>query len=402
MTSLPVWGDGRRIRVGLLGGSFNPVHVGHLQLARQALRLLRLDQVWLMVSPGNPLKPAKGMAPLVVRLAAVAAKVDGRRIIATDIERHFGTRYTVDTLTVLRRRFPNVEFVWLMGADGLAQLPRWRRWRRIVSLVSFAVLPRPPYNPAALRGQAALALARWRHPARQAPILADCAPCAWAFLPAPQIGISATELRAGALESAMARQGDPAQDEAGVTVIARKPPADTGTTRRTAPKKTTGTTGRKTPAGLAVVPGAARAPGTPRKKAAVAGPGKIVNRESAEISKLEKYLAVITESLSDDKGEDIVVLDLTGRASFADRMVIATGIADRQISAMASHLERKLGEVGLKRVLIEGANGSDWVLIDAGDIVVHLFKAEARAQYGLERMWGADLDVLPGGTQEAE
>ncbi len=108
---------------------------------------------------------------------------------------------------------------------------------------------------------------------------------------------------------------------------------------------------------------------------------------------------MITGSLEDDKAEDIVVLDLTGRASFADRMVIATGLADRQISAMAAHLEEKLAEAGLKRVLIEGAGGSDWVLIDAGDIVVHLFKREARALYALERMWGADLDELP---QEAE
>ena len=89
------------------------------------------------------------------------------------------------------------------------------------------------------------------------------------------------------------------------------------------------------------------------------------------------------------------MLDLTGRASFADRMVIATGLADRQISAMATHLEEKLAEAGLARVLIEGAGGSDWVLIDAGDIVVHLFKPEARALYALERMWGADLDELP-------
>ena len=89
-----------------------------------------------------------------------------------------------------------------------------------------------------------------------------------------------------------------------------------------------------------------------------------------------------------------MVLDLTGRASFADRMVIATGLADRQISAMASHLEEKLAAAGLKRVLIEGAGGSDWVLIDAGDIVVHLFKRDARALYALERMWGADLDEL--------
>ncbi|MBL7237009.1 ribosome silencing factor [Novacetimonas hansenii] len=110
---------------------------------------------------------------------------------------------------------------------------------------------------------------------------------------------------------------------------------------------------------------------------------------------VETYLDIITNSLSDDKGEDIVVLDLRGRAAFADRMVIATGVADRQISAMASHIERKLREVGLKRVLIEGANGSDWVLIDAGDIIVHLFKAEAREMYGLERMWGKELDIPP-------
>jgi ribosome silencing factor RsfS/YbeB/iojap len=131
----------------------------------------------------------------------------------------------------------------------------------------------------------------------------------------------------------------------------------------------------------------------PRKKA-VAGPGKAVNREPAEISKLENISRSSPRAWPDDKGEDIVVLDLTGRASFADRMVIATGIADRQISAMAAHLERKLGEVGLKRVLIEGANGSDWVLIDAGDIVVHLFKTEARA-HGLERMWGLTSTCRP-------
>ncbi|GBQ82498.1 nicotinic acid mononucleotide adenylyltransferase [Gluconacetobacter johannae DSM 13595] len=390
MASIPAWGDGRRVRIGLLGGSFNPVHAGHLQLARRALRQLRLDQVWLMVSPGNPLKPALGMAPFDERLAAVAACADGRRIIATDIERRIGTRYTVDTLARLRRRFPRAEFVWLMGADGLAQLPHWRRWRRIVSLAPFAVLPRPPYNPAALRGPAAVALARWRRPAREAPILASRAPCAWAFLPAPQTGISATALRAS---------NAPYHPAAGVTVIARKPPADTGTTRRTAPKKTSATTGSRA-AAASTVAGTAKAPGTPRKKAAVAGPGKAVRREPVETALLDKYLAIITESLADDKGEDIVVLDLTGRAAFADRMVVATGVADRQIAAMATHIERKLGEAGLKRVLIEGANGSDWVLIDAGDIVVHLFKAEARALYGLERMWGADLDVLPVGEPD--
>ncbi|WP_428396103.1 ribosome silencing factor [Lichenicoccus sp.] len=146
---------------------------------------------------------------------------------------------------------------------------------------------------------------------------------------------------------------------------------------------------------------AARAPGTPRKKAAAAGPRRrVAARSPAEPELLQRWTDIITGSLEDDKGEDIVVLDLTGRASFADRMVIATGVADRQISAMATHLEEKLGEAGLKRVLIEGANGSDWVLIDAGDIVIHLFKREARALYALERMWGADLDEALAETQE--
>jgi ribosome silencing factor RsfS/YbeB/iojap len=102
--------------------------------------------------------------------------------------------------------------------------------------------------------------------------------------------------------------------------------------------------------------------------------------------------ALIVTSLDDDKAENIVTLDLASKAMFCDRMVIASGLADRQISAMAQHLKEKLHEFGLKRVQIEGAGGSDWVLIDAGDIVVHLFKPEARETYALEKMWGADLD----------
>jgi len=101
---------------------------------------------------------------------------------------------------------------------------------------------------------------------------------------------------------------------------------------------------------------------------------------------------MIVSSLEDDKAEDVVVLDLEGKATFCDRMVVATGLADRQISAMAEHLVQKLHEDGLKRVQVEGAGGAEWVLIDAGDFVVHLFKPGARAMYALERMWGSDLD----------
>ncbi|HET9147893.1 MAG TPA: ribosome silencing factor [Acetobacteraceae bacterium] len=124
----------------------------------------------------------------------------------------------------------------------------------------------------------------------------------------------------------------------------------------------------------------------------IAGPRTRRTAKKPETSALDAMQAVIRNSLDDDKAEDIVILDLEGRASFADRMVVATGLADRQISAMATHLVEKLAETGVKRVQIEGAAGSDWVLIDAGDIVVHLFKPETRALYALEKMWGADLD----------
>ena len=139
-------------------------------------------------------------------------------------------------------------------------------------------------------------------------------------------------------------------------------------------------------------------PATPRKRAAAAGPPR--SRRPAPpkptaAERLDRLTALITESLDADKAEAIVTIDLTDRAAFTDRMVIATGLADRQISAMAQRLEDKLHEAGIKRVQIEGAGGSDWVLIDAGDIVVHLFKPEARTLYALERMWGAELDDTP-------
>jgi ribosome silencing factor RsfS/YbeB/iojap len=142
---------------------------------------------------------------------------------------------------------------------------------------------------------------------------------------------------------------------------------------------------------------AAKTPGTPRKKAAAAGPRarKAATPAAAAVEKerLDRVQAVIVESLEADKAEAVTTLDLAGRAAFTDRMVIATGLADRQITAMAQHLEERLAEVGIKRVQIEGGGGaSDWVLIDAGDIVVHLFKPEARALYALEKMWGAELD----------
>lgn len=152
--------------------------------------------MWLLVSPGNPLKPARGMAPLAERLASARRIADGRRIVATDIERALGSVYTADTVRLLRRRFPRARFVWLMGADNLEQIPRWRRWRQIVTTMAFAVVPRPTYNHRALSGLAAHRLAGARLAAHQASCLADQNPPAWVFLPAQQHTASASAIRA--------------------------------------------------------------------------------------------------------------------------------------------------------------------------------------------------------------
>jgi nicotinate-nucleotide adenylyltransferase len=195
------FGDGRRRRIGLLGGSFNPAHAGHRHVARQALRALGLDQVWLLVSPGNPLKPRAGMAPLAERLASARRIADGRRVIATDIERALGTRFTADTLAKLRQRFPRAVFVFLIGADNLVQLPRWNAWRRIATSTPFAVLPRPGWTRQALRGAAASVLRRQR--CRPGALLAGAKratrPARWCFVPARENAASATAIRAAGL-----------------------------------------------------------------------------------------------------------------------------------------------------------------------------------------------------------
>lgn len=183
------------MRVGLLGGSFNPAHIGHLQVAQRALRALRLDQVWLMVSPGNPLKPRKGMGTFRARLASAQRCADGRRVCATDIEARLKQRYTVKTVALLKQRFPNVQFVWLMGADGLAQFSRWKNWRVLARMIPIAILPRPGSVTPALHGAAASVLRRNRRPSREAPILGRRKGSAWTFLSAPQNDISATALR---------------------------------------------------------------------------------------------------------------------------------------------------------------------------------------------------------------
>ncbi len=155
-------------RTGLLGGSFNPAHGGHRRISLQAMRRLGLDEVWWLVSPGNPLKEKQGMAPLAARLVSAQRAARRAPIRPTAIEREFGTRYTIDTLRRLLRRYPQRRFLWLMGADNLAQFHRWRDWRKIAALVPIAVVTRPGYCGPALKAPAMGWLRRFVRPAAEA------------------------------------------------------------------------------------------------------------------------------------------------------------------------------------------------------------------------------------------
>jgi nicotinate (nicotinamide) nucleotide adenylyltransferase/ribosome silencing factor RsfS/YbeB/iojap len=336
---LPQWGRGGvhgthgGRRVGLLGGSFNPAHGGHLHISRLALRRLDLDEVWWLVSPQNPLKPSAGMAPFEERLRHAAEIAAGdRRIRVTDIEARLGsTTYTADTLQALRRRFPRIRFVWLMGGDNLAQFPYWRRWQDIFRTVPIAVFARPGTSSKALAGAAAHRFASARVPVTAARLLAEMTPPAWVFFHTRLDKRSATQIRTARLSPIpQEKRPDVMPETTAVATLAPRP------------------------------------------------------RERLPAPEL---LRRIIEILEDGKAEEIVTLDLAGKSTIADYMVVATGRSARQVAALSDHLEQALP----RPVPVEGKAQGDWVLIDAGDVIVHIFRPEIRAYYNLEKMWGADL-----------
>jgi nicotinate-nucleotide adenylyltransferase len=147
---------------GLLGGSFNPAHGGHRRITLFSIAALGLDEAWWMVSPGNPLKPRAGMAPLKARMLSAQAQARRAPIIPTAIERELGTRYTVDTLRRLVRRYPKRRFVWLMGSDNLAEFHRWKDWRTIARTMPIAVIARPGYDARAMTSPAMVWFRRYR------------------------------------------------------------------------------------------------------------------------------------------------------------------------------------------------------------------------------------------------
>lgn len=190
------------MRVGLLGGSFNPAHDGHAHVAETALRRLDLDRVVWLVSPQNPLKDARDSAPLAERMAsaraAAARAAHGPAMIVSDFETRVGTQWTVDTLRALVARHPGVRFVWLMGSDNLASFHRWRGWTDIMRMMPVAVIARPGSLLQARTSPAAARFAEARLPASRARLLPGLQAPAWTWLTAPLNHRSSTALRAAA------------------------------------------------------------------------------------------------------------------------------------------------------------------------------------------------------------
>lgn len=182
-------------RIGLLGGSFDPSHAGHLHITLMALQRFRLDRVWWLVSPGNPLKP-HGPAPLAERIAAARRLARDPRIVVTGIEARLGTRFTADTIAALKRRYPGVRFVWLMGSDNMVQFSRWDRWRGIADEVPIGVIARPGSRTQARTARSARILSAHRLPQHRAGQLADAEPPAWVLVNVPMTALSSSAIRA--------------------------------------------------------------------------------------------------------------------------------------------------------------------------------------------------------------
>ena len=319
-------------KIGLLGGSFNPAHAAHLEITLSAIEKLELDAVWWLVSPQNPLKSTDDMAPLEQRMKSAQAIASDDRIHVTDLESHINTTYTADSLDKITTLLPDSHFVWLMGADNLAQFTEWKDWQKSAETVAFAIFDRPRYSNAINESNAANYFRDHEIPSERACELTHLTPPAWTFIRDIQNPLSSTEIR-----------------------------RNTQTTKRLHKKL----------------------------------PNKNISEDDASSSiepqSTNSLLEVILNSLEDDKAEDIITIDLKGKTSIADSMVIASGRSTRQVSAIAEHLVVNIKKNGHGNPKTEGREKSDWVLIDAGDAIIHVFRPEVRSFYNLEKMWDIDL-----------
>jgi len=181
--------------IGLLGGSFDPAHAGHVHITREALKRFGLDRVWWLVSPGNPLK-AHGPAPLEQRIAKARSVIADPRVVVTGIEARLGTRYTAQTLRAVQKLYPRQRFVWLMGADNLAQFHLWQDWREIAQSVPLGILARPGQRISARMSRAAMLYAPYRISGRDSRLLGRARAPAWCFVNVPMMNVSSSAIRA--------------------------------------------------------------------------------------------------------------------------------------------------------------------------------------------------------------
>ncbi len=181
--------------IGLLGGSFDPAHRGHVHITLQSLKRFNLDRVWWLVSPGNPLK-TRGPAPLGKRMAQAKSIMQDPRVSVTDLETRLGTRYTAETLSLIRARYPRNRFVWLMGADNLAQFHHWQNWQQIMESVPVGVLARPGDRISARRSVASQRYDYARLPGHASQLLSRCDAPAWCYINLPLSDASSSAIRA--------------------------------------------------------------------------------------------------------------------------------------------------------------------------------------------------------------
>jgi nicotinate-nucleotide adenylyltransferase len=184
-------------RIGLLGGSFNPAHEGHLAISLEALKRLQLHEVWWLVAPQNPLKDTAETAPYDVRIAKARSLTRHPRLHVSDLEKRWHCTFTIDTIEALHLRLPDHNFVWLMGADAFAGLHHWKHWTRIVNAMPVAVINRPGFIHAACASHAAIHYAARRLPPRRAAGLLAVQPPCWTFLDIPLRPESSTAIRSG-------------------------------------------------------------------------------------------------------------------------------------------------------------------------------------------------------------
>ena len=187
--------QGHNPKIGLLGGSFNPAHEGHLEISLSALEFLNLDYIWWLVSPGNPLKNDCDMAPFEERMASAREIANDQHIIVSDMEKSMQTVYTIDTIVQLKKKLPQHHFVWLMGADNLVQFDQWKSWRKIADTVPFAIFNRPSYSMPSLESVAAKELEKYRISNDKASMLATLRPPAWVYYQSSKNPASSTEIR---------------------------------------------------------------------------------------------------------------------------------------------------------------------------------------------------------------